>query len=130
MSTSTIPNLVYIVTEKQPHDDYFNTFKPTKLIETVSAIALTDFEDRAVFEPGASRSLVRRLKPGEEKIFDLPTRFVKGGHIVFTRIDAVTAVRTLVFDSGVRLRYEQIVEDEVWAIIENIRAEMQAIARG
>lgn len=130
MNTSLSPNLVYIVTEKQQHDDYFNTMKPTKIVDSVSAIALTDFEDRVIFEDGHSRSLVRLLKPGEEAMFDLPTRFLKGAHVVLTRLDSFTVLRTLVYDSAVRSRYESIREAEIWEILDRIRSEMEAIARG
>ena len=130
MNIPTENQTVFIVTEKQPHDDYFNTFKPVKLIETVSAIALTDFEDRVIFEPGGSRCLVRRLKPGEELLFDLPSRFLKGGYVVTSRINDVTVLRTIIFDSKARRYYEAIVETEMFAYFDKVKAEIaDAIAR-
>lgn len=122
---------VFILTEKwQDERDWFNSFRNRKLIESVSVIPLADFEDRAVFVSGLSRSLVRRLHPEEAASFNLQPRFCRGAHVSVTRLDDKTAVRSLVFDSKYERYYEALVESEFWAIIDEIKADMaRAIAQ-
>lgn len=130
MKNSNTTDTVFIITEKWEECDWFNTIKKNrKLIESVSVSPLVEFEDRAVFVLGASRTKVRRLRTEEAATFNLPNRFICGAHVCVVRIDERTAVRSLVFDSKYQRCYEAIIEKELRLMIEEIKDDMaRAIA--
>ena len=115
---------LFIVTEKWQQCDWFNTLKNRKLVESVSVISLANFEDSIIFEPNSPRTLVRRMKRKEAQAFDLPERFHRGAHIIFTRLDEKTVLRSLVFDSVYQRKYEALVEEEMWAYFDGIKKEV------